>query len=74
VRHVLTRCFAGSDLLLPALVTDQPVEAVGLEGEELGKLERLESPDEVRAAKRNPSTRFAGGFAARRPPNSHRTG
>ena len=75
---------AALDLGLPGLVADQPVEAVGLEGEELRELEGLgdlregdavglELPVAVRAAKRCP---FQGrsGRGTRSPRIRHRAG
>jgi hypothetical protein len=57
---VLTRVDAVLDLLLPPLVADQPVEAGGLEREELGNLERFGDLRERDAAGRG-----AGGVAGR---------
>ena len=52
--------FAGRDLLGPRLVADQPVEAVGLEGEELGNFERFADLRERDALRRGDGA-FGGG-------------
>ena len=53
VRDVLAGSLAGRDLGLPGLIADQPVEAVGLEREELGNFERFADLRERDALRRD---------------------